>query len=384
MIEAASRFTQRHDDSDLAPPARYVVAVARALAGHHDEAKAALEDLARDKHSSAGRAAAGALASIEFTRVDAVAAAERRHFRDTLRYVFLGGQMDGRSAIRSGTQLAAQGLQAAESLGVVNVIGVLTRAWTAWRKDPVSNQAIIDQGEQFLARQPDAAEAADVHMRLADAYERAGEYSRALMHYQATPDPDPARIKKLEGKVADDLLEQASKGQPNRVLLTGIVDHFGDTKAAEKARKRLKDLPADGDTSLDKALLLANPSLLGPDGLDIDPVLLDGDRKNGELADGGVALADGTLKLTLYNTTGPGQHIETRELTPDAYARAKAAAQEALYASLVTRDNRDPEVGKYEKYIPVYLEGSFGDGGLSVAPAIKMRRYQSDDKSLYE
>lgn len=384
MIEAASRFTQRHDDSDFAPSARYVVAVARDLAGHHDEAKIALEALAHDTRSTAGRAAAGALASVEFSRVDAIAQAERRHFRDTLKYVFLGGQLDGRTAIQSGTQLAAQGVQAAESLGIFNVIGVLTRAWTAWRKDPVSNQAIIDRGEEFLARQPDAPEANDVHTRLAEAYERAGEYGRALMHYRATRDPDSARMKKLETKIADDLLEQAGKGPPNRVLLTGIVDHFPETKAADKARKRLAELPPESDTNLDKALLLANPALLGPDGLDIDPALLDGDRGNGELADAGVALADGTLKLTLRNDKGSGQHVETRTLAPDAYARAKAAAQEALYASLVTADRRDPEIGKLEKYIPVYLQGSFGDGGLSVSPAVKMRRYQTDDKALYE
>jgi hypothetical protein len=204
------------------------------------------------------------------------------------------------------------------------------------------------------------------------------------MHYGATRDPDPKRMKKLEGKIADDLLTQSEKGPPNRVLLTGIVDHFPETKAADKARKRLAALPPESDTNLDRALLLANPALLGPDGLDVDPALLDGDRRNGELADAGVALGDGSMKLTLRDEKGSGQHVETRTLTPDAYARAKAAAQEALYASLVTADRRDPESGKLEKYIPVYLEGSFGDGGLSVAPALKMRRYQSEDKALYE
>ncbi|HZP43976.1 MAG TPA: hypothetical protein VFD84_21040 [Candidatus Binatia bacterium] len=384
MIEAASRFLQRHDDSDFAPSARYVVAVARDLAGHHDEAKVALEALARDGRTTAGRAAAGALASVEFRRVDAIADAERRHFRDTLKYVFLGGQLDGRTALHSGTQLAAQGVQAAESLGIFNVIGVLTRAWTAWRKDPVSNQAIIDRGEEFLARQPEAPEANEVHEKLAAAYERAGQYGRALMHYRATRAPDPGRVKRLEAKMAADLLEQADKGPPNRVLLTGIVDHFPETKAADKARKRLGELPPDGDTTLDKALLLANPTLLGPDGLDLDPALLDGDRKNGELADAGVALADGALKLTLDDDAAPGHRVETRRLSSDAWARAKAAAQEALYESLVTADRRDPEIGPLEKYVPVYVQGSFGDGGLSVAPAVKMRRYRSTEKALYE
>src|SRR5207247_9603472 len=142
----------------------------------------------------------------------------------------------------------APGAEAAGWFGIFNVIGLLTRAWQAWRHDPVSNQVIIDRGEAFLARAPHAPDAPAVHARLADAYERAGNYERALLHYRATPDPDPKRIERLESKAADKLLADAERGGGNPVLLSGIVRHFGATAAADKARTHLRYRRPPGDT----------------------------------------------------------------------------------------------------------------------------------------
>ena len=384
IIEAASRFRERHDDSPFAPSARYAIAVARDLAGHRDESRESLVELARDGDSSAGRHAAALLASADYSRLDAIAEAERRHSRDTARYVLLGGRMDGRTALYTATQFGAEGIRAAQSFGIFNVIGVLTRGWQAWRRDPVSNQAIIDRGEEFLAREPHSRDVPGVHARLADAYERAGVYDRALMHYQVSPDPKPKRIEKLEGKLADMLLERAERDGGDPIVLAGIVRHFGTTAAADKARKRLRARPADGELVLPRDVLVAYPSLLSPDALDIDPRLLDGDRANGELADGGVALTPGQMRLTLHDTGPSGERIETRSLSPDVSARTRAAAQEALYARILTAERRDPDAGRFERYIPFYLQGSVDDGGLYVYPGVKMRRYRTEDPKLYE
>src|SRR5207253_10832234 len=104
-----------------------------------------------------------------------------------------------------------------------------------------SNQAISARAEASLAPAPHAPAAPAVHARLADAYERAGNYERALLHYRATPDPDPKRVEQLEGKMADKLLTDAERGGGNPVLLSSIVRHFGATAAADKARKRLRE-----------------------------------------------------------------------------------------------------------------------------------------------
>jgi hypothetical protein len=382
----ANHFIAAHPESPLVPGARYAVALARDRGGHHEQAREALADLARDRDSAVGRQAAALLASPGWNQLADLDAAERQHARDVVRYVlFGGGLLDGRSALYGAVQLGTQGVQAAQTLGLANVLGMATRAWHAWWHDPASNQAIIDRGEQFLARAPNSPDAPAVHLRLADAYERAGNPGRALLHYEALPDPDPKRIARLENELADSLLAQAEQHGNDPGILRAIVDHLATTKAAGTARERLAKSGDTGELVVSRDVLAASPWLAGPSGLGLDPALLDGDRRNGELAEGGVTLANGTMRLTLENPDGPGQHIATRQLDPAAYARARAAAEEALYARSVTTDRASSDSGRLEQYIPFFFQGEIdAGGGLSLYPGVKMRRYDSADSNLYE
>jgi hypothetical protein len=383
MMATSQRFQNAHPDSDLVPGAQLSAVVARDMSGHRVEARDTLKELS-DDDSGVGRQAAALLASPEFNRLDALDEAESRHTREVAKYVLLGGT-DGRSALYGAMQLGAQGAQAAQSLGIFNMIGVATRAWKAWRSDPASNDEIIQRGEELLAREPDSPDAPEVHERLSSAYERAGNYERALMHSQAVPEPDQKRIKKLQDKLADTMLEKVQGSPAEHLLLASIAEHFPESDAAEKARERLKDRPGPGALPLDRELLQANPVLLGPAGLDLDPGLLDGDKDNGELADKGVSLERGQLTLTLLDDEDEsGERKDTRTLSADQYQRARAAAEEVLYAKVLTTGDLDPEVGKWEKYVPIYIQGSLGEEGFSVAPSIKMRRYKSPDSKLYE
>jgi hypothetical protein len=384
MIAAGNGFTQRHPKSAHDDAATLVVAVARDLAGHREGAEAALREIAGGDRG-VGQIATAMLATPRFDRLDAMTRAERRHAREVAQYVLVGSGLDGRTALYTATQLGAQGVQAAESLGVFNVIGMLTRAWGAWRKDPASNQAIIDQGERFLAEEPDAQEASEVHERLAEAYERAGSYDRALLHYRAVDAPKLSRIEDLEEKIAGRLLENARKDGGEPALLRAIAHHYPTTEAADEARKALKDLPQDGEIPLRRDVLLAHPSLLGPTALDIGPALLDGKTDNGELADAGVMVGPEALTLKLQNDHGDIDRIETRPLTREAYVRARAAAEDALYASALQADPDAGEVGRFERYVPFFIAGEVGEeGGLSVAPGLKLRRDRSPDRALYE
>src|SRR5207253_6913859 len=117
-------------------------AVARDLAGHRGAGRAALEELAGNRSSSAGRHAAAVLASADYSALDAIRDAERHHARDTARYVLLGGRVDGRNALYTASQFGTEGAHAAESLGTFNLLGVLTRARHACRHDPAPNEAI--------------------------------------------------------------------------------------------------------------------------------------------------------------------------------------------------------------------------------------------------
>lgn len=383
LLDATESFRARHGKSRLLPAAELARATALDLADQRPDARDVLADLA-DDDGSAGRSAQGILDSAEFTRLDAIRSAEHRHTRDTARFVLLGPP-NGRNALYSAAQLGAEGVRAAQSIGIFNVIGVATRAWQAWRRDPISNQEIIDRGEQFLAREPASKDIPEVHERLADAYERAEQYPRALMHYRLAKDPDADRVTDLEGKVADHLLADAEKRGNDRVLLAGIVEKFPATEGAEKARELLAKRGDGGELVLEREVLLEHPALLGPDALDLDPRLLDGEGDNGELADGGVTLAPGELRLALRADKTSAERVETRALGPQPYSRARAAAQEVLYARLLATSERNPDAGRYERYVPFFLSGTVDPGGgLYVYPGVKTRKYQSEDRRLYE
>jgi tetratricopeptide (TPR) repeat protein len=384
MMADAQRFLRQHPDSDLADGATLSIAVARDLAGHGDEARDALARLAR-RHDGAGRAAAVMLATPRFDHLATLGDAERRHAREVAEYVLVGGGPSGRSLLYTVSQFGAQGVQAAESLGIFNVIGLLSRAWGAWRHDPASNQAIIDEGERFLAREPGAREASDVHERLAAAYERAGAYDRALLHYRAVTDPKPGRLAALESKVADRLLENAEKANGEPALLEAVARYYPATDAAEKARKALAKMPAPGDIVLSRDALAKAPALLGPNGLDLDPHLFDGDLRNGELADAGVTVSRNTLRLSLRNPDGGDDRIEERALARDVYERVRAAAVTVLYDSTLLADHGEADTGRFERYIPFSVNGDVGESGnVSIAPAVKLRKDRTDDQSLYQ
>lgn len=384
MRVAAERYLALDDDGELAPSARLATAVALAREQRAGEARDALEDLAGDD-SAVGEHVDALVERPEWDRLDSLSSAENRHTRDVAQYVLLGGTLNHKTAVQAGTQFATSGVQAAQSLGITNAIGIVTRAWSAWRRDPASNQQIIDEGERYLARQPNGPEASDVRVRLAKAYERDENYRRALLHYRSSENPDPDRIADLEDELADSLLEDATKGEPDRMVLTAITQEYPESDAAEKAEELLDELPRDDELPLDRELLLAHPEVLGPEGFDLDPRFFDGDVDNGELTEKGVTLGPGTLRLSLEPEDGDDDtpRTETRVLDSESYARAVAAAKTALYDKGLAGDEAEG-VSKLERYIPLYLHGAVGESGLSVAPAIKQRPYRSPDRRLYE
>jgi len=385
MRVAAERYLAVDDDGALAPSARYANAVALARERRTAEARDAFGDLA-GHDSAVGEHVEALVERPEWDRLDSMSSAENKHTRDVAQYVLLGGSLNHKTAIRAATQFGSSGIQAAQAFGITNAIGMVTRAWSAWRRDPASNQQIIDEGERFLSRQPTGPEASDVRVRLATAYERDRNYRRALLHYQSSDDPDPDRIADLQEEVADSLLEDATKGEPDRIVLTAITREYPKSDAAEKAQELLDELPGDDELPLDRELLLAHPEVLGPGGFDLDPVLFDGNVDNGELGEKGVTLGPGTLRLSLEpgdDDEDDEERYETRLLDSESYVRAVAAAKTTLYDKGL-EGNESEGVSKLERLIPVYIHGAIGESGLSVAPAIKQRPYRSPDRRLYE
>jgi len=361
------------------PGARLSMALAHQTRGEHARVEDALRDL-RDDDTPVGRYAAGLLDGPGFGDAAALAAAERRHRAGVARFVALGG-VSGTTSLKSAAHLAAYGAAGAQSLGIGNAIGMLARAYRAWRRDPVPNDAIIARGEEYLARNPVAADRDRVRERLATAYERAQRFDRALLHLRATEDPDADDIARLEKKLGRQMLERARADDGDPALLAAVVEHLPGTDAAETARRALEAAHAGG-LSIGREELARHPDLLGPDGLDLAPGLLDGNSDNGEIADEGIALRAGALELNLEDD-GDEPRLDRRALDAGAIRRAYAAAESLLYREALARPREGDERGRFEEYVPFFITGTVGQSGVNVYPGIKLRPHDSDHPERY-
>lgn len=379
VLSAARGFLAGHATSDLAPGAHIAAASAldrlRNAAGAREELTAAAKD-----PGSPGRLAEVLLARLRTSPLAELAAAERAHAAEVVRYVLLG-DLDTRSTLYGAAQVGAQGIQGLGSLGLVNLIGVAMRSWRAWRQDPASNEAIIERGEALLARGATGQDAAELHRRLARAYERSGQYQRALMHVRPLPVPDGEWLTRLEEKLAGQLVDEARGSPAERLLLEQIARDFPGTDGAVRAERRLAELPQPGEIPVDRETLRASPELIGPRALDLESGLLDGDPANGELADRGVVVtADGVRLHLAGNGESPGREL-VRPLDSQRSRRVLATLAEVIYARRLHAG--EPERPRFERWIPIFLRGSIGESGVAVTPGIKLRRYRSDDAALF-
>jgi hypothetical protein len=370
---AAERLIELDDDGPLVPGARLSMALA------HARVEDALRDL-RDDDTPVGQYAAGLLDGPGFVEAAALVAAERRHRAGVARFVALGG-VSGTTSLKGAAHLAAYGAAGAQSLGIGNAIGMLARAYRAWRHDPIPNDAIIARGEEYLARNPVAADRDRVRERLATAYERAQRFDRALLHLRATEDPDADDVARLEKKLGRQMLERARADDGDPALLAAIVEHLPGTDAADTAREALETARAGG-LSIGREELARHPDLLGPDGLDLAPGLLDGNGDNGEIADEGIALRAGALELSL-EADGDEPRLDRRALDAGAIRRAYAAAESLLYREALARPREGDERGRFEDYVPFFITGTVGQSGVNVYPGIKLRPHDSDHPERY-
>ena len=382
-IDTDARALERlDDDGPLAPGARLSRAVALDLRGQRAEARDDLEDLA-DDDTPIGQYAAGVLTGPGFGEADALAAAERAHRAKVARYVAVGG-VSGTTALQGAAHIAAYGVSGVQSLGITNAVGLLARAYRAWRHDPAPNDTVIARGETYLARHPDAPDRDEVHGQLATAYERAERYDRALLHVRAMTKPDVDEVEDLEDKLADQMLERARHSDADPALLAAIATHFPSTDAAETARTALEKRIAQGDMALTREQLEAHLDLLGPDGLDLAPGLLDGKAANGELASDGIALKARELELHLENPDGDTPRVERRTLDVPSARRVYAAAETLLYRDALASREKGEERGRFEDYIPFFVTGTFGDSGVNMYPGIKLRPYDDAHPERYQ
>jgi hypothetical protein len=390
-IRAAADMTHRTGAESLRDEAWYAETVAADLEGDHAAALEGLRGLEGGdaSDSNMGRRAKALLDDPATDRYQTLRRAIRQHRRDRLRFVLLGRLPEPRAALHTAMRVGASGLRGLQTLGMLNVVGLLTRTVRNWRTDPLSNEQILAAGEEFLARMPHSPHASAAHKALADAYARERKYDSALFHLRQVSPRNDGKIAKLEEKAARRLLT-AADGAPGpaqrRAILTAVTQRYPGTKTADRATTALGKLAEDADAATESPgisgdTLRADTALA--DQLGLPAVWFDGQKENGEVAGQGLRVI-GPEQATVTVDTPDGPIEEPIALTRMRSATLGAAMSEAAYQHAAGRlDNAQPGASRFDRLIPFFIQGTVGESGVSVYPGIKPRAYTSEQRNLY-
>jgi hypothetical protein len=372
-------------DEIFADEARYAETVAADLEGRHEEALSGLRTLADASSSNMGRHARDVLRQPDTDRFATLRKAVRDHRRARARYVLIGSNRKAVGTVHGLARAGVRGLQGLQNLGLFNVFGLVGRSVQLWRGDPISNAAIIAAGENLLAREPRSPHLDEARQMLVDAYARSGEYERALFHAARMTPVAESRTKKLRERAAARLLRMGKGSSVGPLARQRALDltvaQYPETDSADKARKLLREISASELLELPATALRGDRTLAPRLGLPVE--WLDGRTDNGELEDGNLRLADdGRLLAAVNMADGPSE--QTLPLDGDQIAVFVAAANETRHLTAARDAGKNGTEAPFERFVPLFVEGSIGASGVSVVPGLKPSSVQSDRADLYD
>jgi hypothetical protein len=208
---------------------------------------------------------------------------------------------------------------------------------------PKFGDAVLVAGERYTDRRPHGQHAEEVDRDLASRYAARGQPSSALRHEEALPDPDPAAVARYREQIAEQMLASADRERRidmKLALLAAVARSYSDTPAGARARTEFiaqKAAITPQRIRLTHDFLVEHPELWAPGALELNPELLDGSLRNGEIAKPGVVLlGQSVIEIPLEGRDEPA----VREIAPEDFARFVAKLEQISYASL-TRDPRE-------------------------------------------
>jgi hypothetical protein len=282
-------------------------AVALEMKGWHEEAKKAIEEVARSSATpEAQKHATALLQSPEYNLLASFRDAQTDRQVQSVKYVLLGEDLLKKNILYAAGAMAAAGPAGAATLGTVNAILMGTNLVQVLTNNPISAQPIIDAGVAYVRSHPNSGNATEVYKVLGNAYEERGLFDNAISYHELAGTAKE-KIAQLKEKAANSLLTSAGKSNDRgarEYYLTSIIDQYPESPAAGEATKKLADMAKDENQGLrmSKQFLMEHPELYGPGGLGLKASLFDGNPKNMELADRGVNLIADNELLIYYQT----------------------------------------------------------------------------------
>jgi hypothetical protein len=217
-------------------------------------------------------------------------------------------------------------------------------------RPPVTAKTTAVQARRYLATHPHGARSEEVRSWL-ESYERGRENWIGALHVAEGREPVRADdVEELRERAAQQALSVAGREERRdmrNAMLYNVAREFHDTRAGReagvRAREELENLRPH-QIRISRGFLEENPEFAGPEGLGIEPLLLDEDPSNGELHPDGVVLVGGRrLEFSFIAAGGddddPPEKL-TATISEERLARLVSNLEEAsFHNSLIDTDD---------------------------------------------
>jgi hypothetical protein len=218
-----------------------------------------------------------------------------------------------------------------------------------WLPPPATASVTAVQAERYLRLAPAGVHAHEVS-RWLQGYEEGRDNHLAALRLAEARDPggDHADLREKAARQTLEVARREERSDLRHALLAGVARRFPGTQAGDEAGRLLRserDELTPQRVAISRGFLAENPELAGVRGLDLDPALLDGDARNGELHPDGVALVGGrVLELSFVGASGDEDDpAETRreQVSRERLARLVARLEETSFRNALL-DEGDP------------------------------------------
>ncbi len=352
--------------------------------GNHEEALKLLRAVAESRSETPGGRAAAALLDTPSYNLDSAydkAVAQLREERK--KFIVTGKRTTDDTMYAVGSATVQSIGQSAATVPALFVTDMLVRGVAEQFRTQVEIDSVVDAGAAYIRRYPGSPRSKEIAKQIADLSSKSADPTRARAYLMLAGEDDPARLAKTRENEARQLYASASQAGDlltRKRTLEQLVTGYPETKIAQTARKELDKLQptlGPGSIVLTRKMLAEDKELATALGLASE--WLDGNKRNGELAEEGVAFTP-DLSRFAYRLADEEQYtIRNTPKTKRQWLKARATA---LHNTFTFKASGKEAL--HRRILPLEIEGGAGASGVEVAPKIIPYPEPKKDSRLFQ
>lgn len=382
--QAEVLFRAAGKETPLRDSVQYALAALEEQHGNHEHALGILKELAAAPQSAPGVRAAAALLDTPGYNLDKAFDDALTQLREEQKRFIVTGKRSTEDNIYAASSGAVQSVGSSPAtVPALFVTDMLVRSVAEHFRTQLAIDAVVDVGATYLRRYPGSPRATEIAAQLSELASKSGDTARAREYLVLAGREDPSKMAKIRENEARRLFESAQQADnllARKRLLERIVTEFSETKIARTASQQLQKIPpniGEGTILLTRKMLTEDHALVSALGL--APELVDGNKRNGELADEGVALAPDASRYSYRLAKADTFEIRSVPKNQRPSVRVRALA---LHSAFVFKASGKETLQR--QVLPLQIEGGAGAGGIEVAPKILPYPDSKKDARLFE